>query len=272
MRKPRWPFGGPPSRTLPQARYRLGAAPAPRPQRPAFPWRRIGWAVGGSSAALALATGGAWLVRGETLRVRDVQVLGAQIVDARMVATAADAGGESLLTLDAGAVAARVEALPGVASARVRRDWPRGVVVDVTEQQGWGYWQAAGVRTVIDERGHVLHTARPPADGAPTIYELGAPAPLGAGREADADAVTVVSRLSTDGSLARLRVKAERFEFQRTRGVVVRVAAGPSAVFGDARDYEYKVAAWAAMLERVRAGTLVANEIDLRFGRELVVR
>ncbi len=57
-----------------------------------------------------------------------------------------------------------------------------------------------------------------------------------------------------------------------SKTVIVRVSGGPSAVFGDGRDYEYKVAAWAAMLERVRAGSLAANEIDLRFGRELVVR
>jgi hypothetical protein len=165
-----------------------------------------------------------------------------------------------------------VQSVPGVAGARVHRDWPRAVVVDLTEQQGWGYWQAAGVRTVIDERGRPLRIARPPADGAPTGYELGAAAPLGAGQKADADAVAVVSRLSADGTFARLRLQPERFEYARTRGLTVRVAGGPTAIFGDSRDYDYKVAAWAAILERVRAGTLRANEIDLRFGRELVVR
>ncbi|MBM4416611.1 MAG: FtsQ-type POTRA domain-containing protein, partial [Chloroflexi bacterium] len=231
-----------------------------------------GQAIGGGSAALALATGGAWLAHSDALRVREVRVLGTQIVDARMVASAADASGESLLTLDSGAIAARVQAVPGIAAAHVRRDWPRGVVIDVTEQQGWGYWQAAGVRTVIDARGRALPLARPPAHDAPTIYEHGATAPLAADAQVDADAVAIVSRLLADGSLARLRVKAERFEYQRTRGVIVRGAGGPSAIFGDARDYEYKVAAWAATLERVRAGALTANEIDLRFGRELVVR
>jgi len=268
---PRWPLGSTPRRRLSAQRYALG--PSPRPPAPLrVPWRRIGWGVAIACGASALALGGLWLVRGDVLRVRSIDVVGAQAVDARVIAGTADVGGDSLLTLDTEAAAQRVEAVPGVKRAAVHRDWPRGVVIDVTEHQGWGYWQAAGVRTVVDAEGNVPVKARAPAPSAPTIYAIGAGAPLAAGASADRDAVTLVARLLRDGTFERLRLKVERFEFERTRGLTVRAAGSPAVVFGDSRDYEFKVAAWGALLDRIKGEQLRAAEIDLRFGRELVVR
>ena len=81
-----------------------------------------------------------------------------------------------------------------------------------------------------------------------------------------------MARLLGDGVFGRLGVKPERFEFQRARGLVVHVSGAPTAVFGDSHDFAFKVAVWQALNERLRGGQVKATEIDLRFGRELVVR
>jgi len=101
-----------------------------------------------------------------------------------------------------------------------------------------------------------------------------------------------VNRLRTDGTFDRLNVKPTSYIFRRDRGLTVIVASGPAAVLGDSSNYEFKVRTWQALLEQVRAGTVpavqaqaqpsgtprtgqsaaMASEIDLRFGRNVVLR
>ncbi len=252
-------------------RFVLGTAPRPEPPLPPLPWRKLGRIAAVVGIVAAVAFSGWWLWSGSTLRVNTVIVIGAEVVDPNAVIAAADVHGRSSITLNTGDVAKRIEQLPGVRVATVHRDLPRSVVIEVQEQQAWGYWQAAGIRTVIDAEGHVLEKARPAAADAPTIYEASG-TPLQPGGSADRDTVTLVTRLLSDGTFQRLNAKPARFEFDRSRGLTVRVAGGPGAVFGDSHDYEFKVAAWAALLDRIKTEQITAGEIDLRFGRELVVR
>lgn len=274
-----WPArrpSGPPStpRRIPLHERVLPAygASRPLPEPAGMSW--YGMLVTAAAGAVATAglVGGVALYHSDALRVHHIKVLGTQIVDPAAAAAAARVAGDSLISMDTEAAAARVSALPGVAQARVHRDWPQGLVLDITERQGWGYWQVLGVRTVIDADGRVVDKARPPVPGAPTIHEVGAGAPLDPGASVDRDAVSVVNRLTSDGTFATLGAQPQRFDFERSRGLVVRMGAGPAAVFGDSHDYEFKVAAWAALNARVKAGEVKATEIDLRFGRELVVR
>lgn len=253
-------------------RFTLGTGQRPQPpQLPQLPWQRIGRIAGAAGVIGAMVLGGWWLWTGGALRVNTVIVAGTEVVDANAVVAAAAVQGESIVTLDTDAVAARIEALPGVRSAAVERDIPRSVLIQVIEEQGWGYWQAAGIRSVIDAEGNVLETARPPVEHAPIVYESGGQ-PLQPGGAADRDTVILVTRLLSDGTFQRLNILPTQFEFDRARGLTIRIAGGPSAVFGDSHDYEFKVAAWAALLERINTEQIAAAEVDLRFGRELVVR
>lgn len=254
------------------------ATTADRPRRPAdrsrpgIPWRRLFWGTAATATIAAVAAGGVWVVQGDALRVDHVMVIGAQIADPLAISEAADAGGRSLLSLDTAATTARVTALPGVKRTEVRRDWPRGLIVSVTEHQGWGYWQTAGRRVVVDRDGLVLDRSRPPREGAPTIIQVAADAPLEAGSYVDRDTVRLVDQLVTDGSFDRLRVRPERFEFRDQRGLTIRIADGPDAVFGDSQNYEFKVASWGALLDRLDEARSEPSEVDLRFGRQLVLR
>jgi cell division protein FtsQ len=237
-----------------------------------IPWRAIAISVGSGALLAGAFAGTLALYRSDLLRVRHIEVVGVQVVDAQVAANAAEIARESLLHLDTDAAAERVARLPGVVDVRVHRDWPQGVVIDVDERQGWGYWQVLNHRAVIDAEGLVVDKARPPAADAPTIQEIGSAQPLEPGAHVDRDTVELVTRLRSDGTFEQLGLQPQRFEFERTRGLVVRFNNAPAVVFGDSHDYEFKVAAWGATTARIKADRMKVNEIDLRFGKELVVR
>jgi hypothetical protein len=257
-------------------RFELGAVRQSGPRRRLHipPFRRIVVTLAVFAAIGGTVYGTGWLLVSDTLRVRDVTVVGAQITDPFAIARASGVGGDSLLTLDAGEAAARIAALEGVREATVHRDWPNGVIIDVIEEQAWGYWQTGEVRRLIAADGKVLGLARAPAEGAPTIIEVGPPATAPGPHlvEPDRDTVQLVARLSNDGSFRHLRVTPTGFIFRRDRGLTVLVEQGPHAVFGDSHNYEFKVAAWGALLDRIEEQQIDANEIDLRFGGSLVLR
>ena len=263
-----------------ERRYRLSRG-QPRPPRlafarrlvPSLPWLRIALVTIAIALPAGTTSGGYVLLTSDALRVRHVEVAGAEIAEPHAIVAATDLGGRSLLAFDADAAAAQVvAALPELKGAVVRRAWPQGVVIEVVEHQGWGYWQAAGRRVVVDADGLVLERGRPPAPDAVTIFEIGVALPPQVGQTMDADTVRTVARLIADARSERLRIDLQRFEFRHDLGLVVRVEGGPDAVFGDSHNYDFKVAAWGALLDRVEQQRLEVHEIDLRFGRQLVLR
>ena len=254
----------------------VGRAPAPRAPRRRrlawLTWRRLALAMAALLLLPAAGAGAVQLVWGDTFRVQEIRVDGLEVAEPLAVAAAADVEGASLLWLDEAAVERRIEELAAVREARVSRDWPRGVSIAVVEEQGWGYWQRAGVRSVIDPDGRVLSHARPPAPGAVTIFELAPPSGRDRALSPDPDTVRLVHRLLTDGSVERLRVRPVAFVFDPDRGLAVVVEDGPNALMGDSHDYEFKVAAWGALLDRIERDGLEVTELDLRFGRRMVLR
>jgi cell division septal protein FtsQ len=251
-------------------RFVLGTAPMREPRR-RVPWGRIF----GTAAALGLLAGSvygaAWLLMGDSLRVRQVHIAGTQVTHPHAVAVTAALSGRSMLWLDLDEAAARIEALPAVKEARVARRWPQAVAIEVVEHQAWGYWQAGGRRLVVGEEGRVLEAARPAPAGAPTIVEVG-PREAGEAATPDPDTVRLVARLTSDGTLERLRVTPSAYLFRRERGLTIVVEDGPDAVFGDSSNYGFKVATWREVLLRAGEQASAAREIDLRFGSRVVLR
>lgn len=252
---------------------RAPAPPAPRRRRLAWlTWRRLALAAAALLLLPAAGAGAVQLVWGDTFRVQEIRIDGLEVAEPFEVAAAADVEGASLLWLDGAAAERRIEELAAVREAHVSRDWPRGVSIAVVEEQGWGYWQRGGVRSVIDPDGRVLSHARPPAAGAVTIFELAPPTGREGQLSPDPDTVRLVHRLLTDGSVERLRVRPVAFVFDPDRGLAVVVEDGPNALMGDSHDYEFKVAAWGALLDRIERDGLEVTELDLRFGRRMVLR
>ncbi len=113
--------------------------------------------------ALAVAT------RTPLLDVDRVTVTGTERTrEDDIVRLAAVERGTPLVSVDPGAVARRVEELPWVASARVRRSWPSTVKIQVTERIAVAVVQVTGERAaVVDADGWVVSIESRSAD-APT--------------------------------------------------------------------------------------------------------
>lgn len=131
-------------------------------------------------AALVVLGGLAWLVAfSSVLGVHDIKVEGAQSLnEERVVREAAVPAGEPLARLDTDAVAARIEEMPRVAEASVRRSWPRGLTVEVRERETVAVIKDNGRLRGVDETGEAYRTYRTAPNGVPTIeLERGADDP-----------------------------------------------------------------------------------------------
>lgn len=114
--------------------------------------------------------GGTWAAFfSPLLRVERVVVRGGGRETGAIVQLAGGARGRSLLALDGAGVIARVETLPDVASARLRRVWPHEVVVTVRFRQAVAVLGRPAV--AVDASGRLLGpldalpaAARPSAD------------------------------------------------------------------------------------------------------------
>lgn len=134
----------------------MTSAPHPRFSRRRWAARftrlRTVWVVLG---VLGVAGVLGWLVWGTSLLgVRHVEVAGASDPLGQQVRDAAAiTEGTPLARLDTGAVAARLERLPEVDSATVRRDWPRSVVIAVRERVPVAVVRGKGSAQALDREG-----------------------------------------------------------------------------------------------------------------------
>jgi cell division protein FtsQ len=131
--------------------------------------------------AVLSAVGILWLiVQSPFLSVQHVQVEGASTQTRLAVERAAAVkDGSALLFLDTAAIADRVEALPWVAHASVRRDLPNGVTIKVEERLPVAWMRrpppagsppgALGPVAVVDVFGRVLEDQTDPPAGLPAI-------------------------------------------------------------------------------------------------------
>ncbi|TAK74765.1 MAG: FtsQ-type POTRA domain-containing protein [Dehalococcoidia bacterium] len=243
-----------------------------RPTRPPVSRRGLGLIAGAAAAMMLTGAGGWWVFSGDVVRVQQVRVTGAEVVSADEIARIAGLQGRSMLGLDTGLASEAVRALPSVKDVQITRDWLHTVTVDVTEHQAFGYWQSGSQRIVVDEEGHALQASRPAPHTAPTIVELGAD--VSKGVAADTDTVRLVARLLRDGTFARVGHQPKAFLFRADRGLTVIAEGQPDVIFGDSSNYEFKVQSWTALAERLKREPPkeTVQEIDLRFGRNIVLR
>jgi cell division protein FtsQ len=126
----------------------------------------------GITAALAL--GGRLAVRhvmaSPRFAVREIQVSPtAHVPRDEVLELAGVAEGDRLLAIDTEPVAARVAAHPWVQSARVRRQLPHTLIIDLTERRAAAVVTLGGLY-LVDERGHPFKRASmDEADGLPII-------------------------------------------------------------------------------------------------------
>ncbi len=167
------------------------AAQWSKPQRPQRPRRarRAGsgrrWLI--LASVLLLLAGIGWVIGfSRAFSVRSVQVEGVHRLSAAAVLQAADVKAATpLLRVPRGAIAARVQRLPGVLRADVSVSYPSTVVIRVTERTAAGVLQTdASSWLLVDETGHSFATL----STRPSTLPLLVPAPA-----VSADAATLAA-------------------------------------------------------------------------------
>lgn len=166
------------------------SAPPPLPMDPRIRQRRIEvrrhagrrrlrvlLACLGTAAAVTAA---AAATRSPLLDVDHVDVRGAERTPRRQFLHAGGLVGRPAMTdVDSATVARRVEALPWVLDARVRRQWPGTVRVDVVERDPVAAVPAEGAWAVVDAAGRVLEVVGAKPGGLPVLGGVPSPGPPG---------------------------------------------------------------------------------------------
>ena len=215
----------------------------------------------------ALAFGGWWLLQSPLLRVQEVTVEGTRLLDPEQVAAAAGLSGTSILFPDTGGARRRIESEPMVKSVTFERDWPRGMRIIVQERRPWGFWEVQARRHVIDEDGVVLERLLPD-EGAPVIRDLDGTGNLQPGDRVDSDAVALTRQLA-EAAPQRLGLALAAVEYRQRDGLTAVFEDGLRVTLGDGRDFDYKMAALQALLERNRQQGVEVRSVDLRFGERI---
>jgi cell division protein FtsQ len=123
------------------------------------------WVFTALIALIAIILGLDWLVRADTFPVRAVRFEGEfkRVSQSELQDAVMDSVRGSFLRLDLDAVKGKVESVPWVQSAAVRRAWPRDVYVRFTEQKLLAHWNDGAWVNQALEAVHVPVQADMPA-------------------------------------------------------------------------------------------------------------
>lgn len=142
------------------------------------PRRRRRTALIAGAGAMAVA-GAAVYVAGWTplMGVRTVTVEGAATVsEVQLISTAAIPTGTPLMRVDVRAATARLADLPQVANVDVRREWPRKVVITVTEREAVAMQKSGTSWELLDTNGNPFAVAPSKPKDLPTMERSTDPA------------------------------------------------------------------------------------------------
>ncbi|MFQ6019226.1 MAG: cell division protein FtsQ/DivIB [Dehalococcoidia bacterium] len=257
-----------PQRRGPRAKPREARAlqgyvlPREGERRPPLPLRqrRLLLAV----VALAAVVGVIALYKSPLLRVQAVEVVGTAKVDRQAVLDLASLEGESMFNPPLERTEDRIAAaLPLVKAVKAERRWPNSIRIEVVERQPWGYWQVGDEAHVVDSEGVVLAQVKPP-EGAPTIFDRTSDRGLAAGDRVDAATIGLAVRLA-EAVPKRLGLQISRFEFDDASGLTAVTSTDYRVVMGDAQNFEYKLAVWKSLEQKLGREAMTGHVLDLRF-------
>jgi cell division protein FtsQ len=161
--------------------------------------RRRLYLILGGVVAIGLGIGAWFLLHSSAFSARVITVSGSEHTSTAAVEAAGGLTAHPpLISVDAGAVAARVEALPWVKQAVISKEWPDGLHVKVVERAPVAFVTAAHGVALVDATGRVLSDVPTPPAGLPSVAAKGAvPAPGGSLGRAAASELFVVASLPT---------------------------------------------------------------------------
>jgi cell division protein FtsQ len=195
-----------------------------------------------TAAGVAPVVLAALLLSSPVLDVDRVVVRGnRQLSAARVAELSGIRTGTQLVRVDAEAAARRLEGDPVVAEARVRRDWPGAVRVEVVERQPAIGVVAGGTLSVYAADGVAIASGGRLPEGTPLLTVPSAPAPA----ELVTAAVTVVRAMDD-----ALRRQVATLAASSPRDITLTTRGGAVVVWGGAEASERKARVLAQLLPR----------------------
>ena len=213
------------------------------------------------SVLLVLAFGADWLLRTDNFPVRQVRFEGEfrRVTQPELEAAVVKAVHGNFFLLNLDAVKARVEALPWVYTASVRRQWPQDVHVRFTEQQLAARW---GDGAFLNQAGDVVRVALNDASAELPRLE----GPEGTGPQ-------VLEHYKKLGQiLAVVGLKLERIALTPRRVWRLGLAEGMVIVL-DRDQPEYKLERFARVYaQSLRHQAANITQVDLRYANGFAVQ
>lgn len=235
-----------------------------RSRRPVDRRRRLLVALAGAAAVVGVV---AWVLLGSSLlAVRTVQVDGeSALTAAEVVEVAGIADGTPLVRVDTAAAAARVAALPQVASVEVTRGWPGTVVVTLAERVPVAVVTDGGIRELVDAGGVVYDTITGTTPAGVVPLDVADPGPDDAATTAALGALTALP--------ADVRDEVTGVAARTADDVTLTLTDGRSVLWGSADQTERKAEVLGALLEQIESGDLdPADTLDVSTPDSVVLR
>jgi cell division protein FtsQ len=195
-------------------------------------------------AVAALAITGWFLASSSLFSLRYVTVEGTSRLTPHEVLSAAGVReGSSLVSLDPGAIAKRVERLTPVAVAHVSRNWPHGLVIHVVERRAAGVVVSGDAVELLDASGVAFASAPSVPHGLVTV-DVPDPVP-GPGEAAARTAMRVLAQLP-----AGVRAHVTSISARSVNAVSVHLTDGRTVIWGSAAEGDTKAAVLRTLMRR----------------------
>ena len=208
----------------------------------------------------------------DVARIQNIDVLGTEIIDSRDIVEISNLNGQSIFSADIDKAQQNISNIKGVEEVVINRKWINGIEITISEAQGWGYWQHNEQRVLVDASGKILSVARPAPSDAPTIIDFSIQTDSQKKINVDQNSVKLVARLESEKRFRKMGLNTISYVFEDKRGLTILLEDAPNIVMGDASNYFYKIATLQELISRLNKTTSEINEIDLRFGSNVVIR
>lgn len=220
--------------------------------------RRALWLALCALFAASLATGVWLLTRPGALPIRSVRIEGefAHVTRDELQQTIAQAAQGGLLSVDVGAIRRAAQTLPWVHHVTVRRVWPDGLRVSVTEQRAAAIWNTHGL---LNEDGVAFY---PKQANRPALAQLNGP---------DGSERLLLGHLrAVQKMLHPLKLDVTRLTMDERRALNATLSSGTELILG--RDEIYARVTRFTRMYPLLARRGAMRHADLRYSNGLAVR
>ncbi|MFL2646761.1 MAG: cell division protein FtsQ/DivIB [Dehalococcoidia bacterium] len=205
-------------------------------------------------------------------RIQNIDVIGTQIIDSHDIIKISNLNGQSIFSANLNQARQNIANINGIEKVTISRKNVNGIEIIISEAQGWGYWQHNEQRVLVDASGKILSFARPAPSNAPTIIDFSIQKNNQKEIKVDQNSVKLVARLESEKRFLKMGLNPISYVFEDKRGLTILLEDAPNIVIGDASNYFYKIATLQELISRLNKATSEINEIDLRFGSNVVIR